>query len=499
MKEKHLQEDKYQNGASKPIFQGYEAVIGIETHIQLDTQTKLFCSCSTRFGVEPNHNTCSVCLGLPGSLPVLNQLVVDNAIAMSLAIGATIKNKSIFARKQYFYPDLPKGYQISQYDQPYCEGGLVAISDDRIIEIERIHIEEDAGKSVHGSRESYVDLNRAGTPLLEMVTKPVIFSPKEASEYLRRIRSIVRYLGVSDGNLEEGSFRCDANVSLRSPGTASLGTRTEIKNLNSFRNIEKAIDYEILRQADILDSGEKVHQQTVRYDAALGKTFATRSKEDSEDYRYFSDPDLMPLIITDKRISRVESSMPILPEKAYRTLKEDYELPTEDCRIIASEKEYFFFDRNLVSSSEGAKPKLCANWFITEFLREARERSWNFSNVEISSASFGKLIALIHKGIISGKIGKMVFSEMIRSNKSADEIIKERGLTQVSDTDEISSVIHDLLKRYPDQVNHYRSGKTKMIGFFVGQVMKQSGGKYNPQIVNKILKECLDGEDKSSH
>tara|TARA_B100001094_G_C18174540_1_gene797109 strand:+ start:1073 stop:2566 length:1494 start_codon:yes stop_codon:yes gene_type:complete len=477
--------------SNKRLFQGYEAVIGIEVHIQLDTKSKLFCSCPNIFGEEPNVNTCSVCLGLPGSLPVLNSSVVDNAISMAIAIGGKINRESVFSRKQYFYPDLPKGYQISQYDRPYCEGGNVSIGKNRSIEIERIHIEEDAGKSIHGKDHSYVDLNRAGTPLLEMVTKPVIFSPKEAAEYLRTVRSIVRYLGICDGNLEEGSIRCDANISLRSPGEKKLGTRTEIKNLNSYRNVEKALDYEILRHADILDKGEKVIQQTVRFDAAVGKTNATRTKEETADYRYFPEPDLPKLMILDQRIEALRQSLPELPDSAFKRLNENYDLSNEDCRIIAAEKEsYLYFDK-LVVSAKHAGAKLCANWFITEYLREAKERSWNLANPRISAADLGALLDLIAKETISGKIAKMVFAEMIESGQDPCTIIERKGLVQVSDTSEITAVVTDVLSNFPNQVAEYKAGKLKMLGFFVGQIMKKSGGKFNPGIVNNVLKEKL--------
>ena len=362
----------------------FDIVIGLEIHIQLATNTKLFCSCRNAFGALPNHHSCPVCLGLPGVLPVLNHKVVDSAIAMALAIDANILETSVFSRKQYFYPDLPKGYQITQYDLPYCSGGEILLDSGRAIEVERIHIEEDAGKNVHASDMSYVDLNRAGTPLLEMVSKPVLRTPEEASEYLKKVRSIVRYLGISDGNMEEGSFRCDANISLKPRGAERLGTRTEVKNVNSFKNVERALFYEIMRQSDLLLAGEKVVQETLRFDAEAGKTLSNRSKEMTADYRYFPDPDLGPLFISKERIEAVKADLPELASSVFKRYVDEFQLSVEDAKILTEEKEISVFYEEVVGQLKGASAKSAANFMISEFLREARELNWNLDEPAVS-------------------------------------------------------------------------------------------------------------------
>jgi aspartyl-tRNA(Asn)/glutamyl-tRNA(Gln) amidotransferase subunit B len=411
---------------------------------------------------------------------------------MALAIGADIAEKSVFARKQYFYPDLPKGFQTTQYDLPYCNGGGIKLDSGRIIDVERIHFEEDAGKSIHGDGVSYVDLNRAGTPLLEMVSRPVIHSAQEASEYLRKVRSIVRYLDISDGNLEEGSFRCDANVSLKPKGSPTLGTRTEIKNVNSFRNVERAITYEIARQADVLQSGDKVIQQTMRFDAESGKTMVSRSKEQTADYRYFPEPDLGPLVISESRISKIRDQLPELPEAVYGRFLKELELSLEHCQILVEEKEVSDYFSRIVGHLDGLAPKQAANFVVNEVLREARENEWDMTNPPLAPKGVAELLNLQGSGKISGKIAKKVLTQMLETKQSAEEIVEKEGLVQVSDESAIAEALTKILDANPSQVAAYLGGKEKILGFFVGQVMKVSKGKFNPGLVNKILKEKLD-------
>ena len=477
---------------SSGFLKKYDTVIGLEIHCQLKTNSKLFCGCSTSFGCEPNENTCPVCLGHPGTLPVLNRKVVDYGIAMALAIGAKINNRSVFARKQYFYPDLPKGYQISQYDIPYCEGGSITLDSGYSVPVTRIHFEEDAGKNIHGDEESYVDLNRAGIPLLEMVSDPAIHSASDASDYLKKVRNIARYLDISDGNLEEGSFRCDANISLKLKGSTQLGTKVEVKNLNSFKNVERAINYEIMRQADCLDNAEPIVQQTRLFDVAAGKTKAMRSKEDSHDYRYFPDPDLGPLEISENRIERISQSLPELPEKLRRRLIDQYGVSPEDAVILTEEKELSLFYREVAGFvEENVSGKVVANWVLTEFLRVANNKEWSLKEPGVSSRDFAELLNLIAKDTISGKIAKTVFEEMVVTGLSAGKIVEQKGLVQVTDTKEIEHTISEVLDNNPEQVCSYLGGKEKIFGFFVGQVMKQSQGKFNPALVNQILKKLL--------
>ncbi|MCX6130832.1 MAG: Asp-tRNA(Asn)/Glu-tRNA(Gln) amidotransferase subunit GatB [Proteobacteria bacterium] len=470
----------------------YEPVIGLEVHCQLKTESKLFCACKTSFGALANQNTCPICLGLPGVLPVLNTQAVDFAIRLALAVGAEIRERSVFARKQYFYPDLPKGYQLTQYDLPYCENGKLRLDSGRTIHIQRIHMEEDAGKNIHGDSASYVDLNRAGTPLLEIVSAPEIQSPSEAAEYLRKIRAISRYLDISDGNLDEGSFRCDANISLRPRGSKGLGTRTEIKNLNSFRNIEKAITYEIIRQADVLDAGDRVKQVSLQFDAAVGRTIVMRSKEDSPDYRYFPDPDLGFLSIDQSRIEAIRQAIPELPEQKSDRFQERFKLSEADARQLTAEKELAqFFEDLVMEVGTEVGPKIVANWMLSEYLRELNARQWNLIQPFISARSFSKLLILIGKGTISGKIAKTVFEIMAATGEEAESIIKTKGLVQINDTAAIKAVIAEVLEANPEQVAQYLAGKQKVYGFLVGQVMKVSAGRFNPSLLNDCLKEAL--------
>ncbi len=477
---------------SEGVLSRYEPVIGLEVHCQLNTASKLFCSCSTKFGALPNYHTCPICLGYPGVLPVLNKQAVDYAIRAALAIGAEIHAISIFSRKQYFYPDLPKGYQITQYDKPYCTNGSLTLSSGQTVSIARIHLEEDAGKNVHGDTSSYVDLNRAGVPLIEIVSGPDIRRPEDAADYLKRLRSLVRYLEICDGNLEEGSFRCDANVSIRPRGREAFGTRCEIKNLNSFRNIEKAITYEIIRQADLLDSGGKVIQQTMLYDAASGRTAPMRSKEESHDYRYFPEPDLLPLKISPSRITTVKSSLPELPEAMSARFQAAYELPAYDANVLTAEKELAEFFEKVVAGVAGAVPhKIVANWVHSEFLREVNNREWDLSKPPVTSDNLSELLKLIGNQTISGKIAKTVFEEMVEHGGTPGEIVKSQGLVQVSDESAIHAIVDKVIAESPQQVAQYKAGKEKVFGFFVGQIMKASGGKLNPGMVNDILKDKL--------
>lgn len=479
--------------ASNPIFAKYEPVIGLEVHCQLKTKSKLFCSCSTEFGALPNNNTCPICLGHPGVLPVLNEDAVNFAIRLALAINAQLNPVSVFSRKQYFYPDLPKGYQITQYDLPYCIKGKLVLSDGKQIGITRAHLEEDAGKNVHGDKSSYVDLNRAGIPLIEIVSEPDIRHPAEAAEYLKKLRSLVRHLEICDGNLEEGSFRCDANVSIRPRGSEKFGTRAEIKNLNSFKNIERAITYEIIRQADILESGGKVIQQTLQFDAASGKTTPMRSKEESHDYRYFPEPDLRPLNISSERISFVQSNLPELPEKMAERFKSQFDLNDYDARVLTSEKELALFFEDVVKKvANKVSYKIVANWVLSEFLREVNARDWSLTNPPVTSGHLAQLLQLIGEGTISGKIAKTVFEEMVEQGGWPEEIVKAKGLVQVSDNKLIEETVAKVIAENPEQLSQLLAGRDKLMGFFVGQIMKLSDGKFNPAMVNKVLKEKLD-------
>jgi aspartyl-tRNA(Asn)/glutamyl-tRNA(Gln) amidotransferase subunit B len=479
----------------------FEPVIGLEVHCQLLTETKLFCGCPTRFGAEPNHHACPVCLGMPGVLPVINEKAVDHAVRMALAIGARVNPVSVFARKQYFYPDLPKGYQITQYDLPYCEGGDVELASGKAVRLIRIHLEEDAGKNVHGGDGSYVDVNRAGMPLMEIVSHPDLRSPEEAGEYLRRLRALVRHLGISDGNMEEGSFRCDANVSLRPAGQEAFGTRCEIKNLNSFRNVERAIHYEIARQGEILAAGGKVAQQTVQFDANTGRTSPLRSKEESHDYRYFPDPDLKPLHIPSSRIERLKATLPELPEAMAARFRDSYGLTADDAALLTSERELAaYFEGTVAAAGAKAPPKLAANWIATELMREVHARAgeggsgWGTSAVPLTPAQLGELVGLVGDGTISGKIAKTVFQELVEHGGTASDIIAKKGLVQVSDDGAILEVVARVVAASPNQVAQYVSGKDKIFGYFVGQVMKEGGGKLNPAKVNQLLKAALDAK-----
>lgn len=482
------------SSAYEGILDRYEPVIGLEVHCQLKTESKLFCSCKTQFGALANQHTCPICLGLPGVLPRLNRQALDFAVRMALAVGAQIRSKSVFARKQYFYPDLPKGYQITQYDLPYCEHGSLRLDSGRIVPIDRIHMEEDAGKNIHGDTASYVDLNRAGVPLLEIVSAPAMHSPAEAHEYLRKLRAIVRYLDISDGNMEEGSIRCDVNVSLRKRGSKTLGTRTEIKNVNSFKNVERAITYEVFRQADLLDSGGSVRQVTLLFDAASGRTQVMRSKEDSPDYRYFSDPDLGVVLIDAERLERVRATISELPEEKSQRFQSAFGLSEIDAKQLTDEKELAsFFEETVRLVSGQVPPKIVANWILSEYIREHQTRSWSWAAPTMPAEHLAELLRSMGAGTISGKIAKTVFETMAASGQRADDIIRSQGLVQISDTDEIRKVVAQVLAEHADQVAIYLSGKPKVYGFLVGQVMKIAQGRFNPGLVNDCLKEAIHG------
>ncbi len=472
----------------------FTPVIGLEVHAQLKTQTKIFCSCATEFGAPANTHTCPVCLGMPGVLPVLNKKVVDYTIKMALATHCNVQPESRFARKNYFYPDLPKGYQISQYELPIATDGYLDIELDgqsQRIGITRIHMEEDAGKLVHDPDRpiSRVDLNRTGVPLMEIVSEPDIRSPEAAGEYLRQLRSILRYLDISDGNMEEGSFRCDANVSIMPKGSKNFGTRTEVKNLNSFRHVEKALYFEIARQKEILLDGSRVIQETRLWEPDSAKTVSMRGKEDAHDYRYFPDPDLLPLVVDPDWIERLRSQMPELPTQRKARYMADYDLPAADAQVLTGSRELSdYFDACVAAFDQ---PKPVANWIMGDLLGLLNAKGLTIDASPISPEALAGLLKLLDGNVISGKIAKTVFEEMAASGKPAQTIVTEKGLVQVSDTSAIDPIVDDLIAAHPDEVARYRGGQKKLIGFFVGQVMKATRGQANPKVVNDRLRKKL--------
>ena len=480
----------------------YEAVIGLEVHAQLKTKTKLFCRCENLFGKEPNTLTCPVCLGLPGALPVANGQAIVFALRAGLALHCKIHDRSIFARKNYFYPDLPKGYQISQYDAPLCTDGHLEIEGEkekRRIRIIRIHLEEDAGKLLHGDNlltkeGSLVDLNRAGVPLIEIVGAPDLRTPQEAGTYLRKLRSILRYIDVCDGNMEEGSLRCDANVSIRPCDTEELGTKVEIKNMNSFKHVQKAIEYEIERQISAITSGNKLRQETRLWNPDEGITTAMRSKEEAHDYRYFPEPDLLPLEVPRKWINDVRRNLVELPDERQKRFETELALPVYDAGVLTSEKELAdYFEETLkeYGGSDKERSKRVSNFVMGEILRIANERNEPLSSVKIRPKQLADLLLLIDLSTISGKIAKEVLDEMATTGKHAKEIVSEKGLSQISDQETLRSIVKDIVEKNRDQQKQYLSGKEKVFGFFVGQVMKATQGQANPGLVNNILKEEL--------
>jgi aspartyl-tRNA(Asn)/glutamyl-tRNA(Gln) amidotransferase subunit B len=472
----------------------FETIIGLEIHAQVKTETKIFCSCSNAFGAPPNTHTCPVCLGLPGVLPVLNKKVVDCAIKVGLATNAQIRAISQFARKNYFYPDLPKGYQTSQYDKPIIEHGFVEIETEgtsRRIGITRIHMEEDAGKLIHDEHDphSYVDLNRTGTPLLEIVSEPDIRSPQQASAYLKKIHAILRYLDVCDGNMQEGSFRCDANISLRPVGRLELGTRTELKNMNSFRNVQAALEYEQRRQRDLLLEGEAVIQQTLLWNPDTGKTESMRGKEDAHDYRYFPCPDLIPVVLSEQWIDQVRVTLPELPDDRRQRFIDAYGLSDYDAFLLIESRERADYFEATVERFRDAKK--VANWILTELLKEVKGE--DLVGCLVTPKMLAELLTLIENGVISGKIAKTVLSEMLVSGTDAATIVKQKNLLQVSDEDELLAVIRLIIQDNPGQAAEFRGGKQKLLGYFVGQVMQRTKGKANPKLVNELLTRELIG------
>lgn len=489
----------------------YEPVIGLEVHAQLKTESKIFCGCPTRFGDAPNSNTCPVCLGLPGALPVLNRSVIEMATRASLALNLRVNRESVFSRKNYFYPDLPKGYQISQYDRPFSEHGWVEIPSaerndqgqpvkwkTKRFRITRLHLEEDAGKSIHeGMRESaaksYVDLNRSGVPLAEIVSEPDFRSPWEAYDYMQYLRRALLYVDVCDGNMEEGSMRCDANVSVRLKGAEKFGTRVELKNINSFRFVQKAIEYEINRQIAALEAGETIVQETRLWNENESKTYPMRSKEEAHDYRYFPEPDLPPLIVSATDIERLRGQMPEMPETRRSRFMEEHGLSFEDAGQLADSRAMSDYFEAAARASGNAKATV--NWILNELVREMKAGGVEIAASPVSADALAGMIKMIDAGTISGKMAKDVLVEMYRTGRSAEAVTREMGGGQMSDEGEIRALVEQVVGANPKQLEQYRAGKTGLMGFFVGQVMKLSGGRANPQVLNRILKEVLEGSN----
>ena len=475
----------------------YEVVIGLEVHAQLKTQSKIFCSCSTKFGMPPNANTCPICLGMPGVLPVLNKKVVEYAIKACLATHCEVQPMSRFARKNFFYPDMPKGYQISQFELPIGLNGYINIQTNgtpKKIGLTRIHLEEDAGKSIHGEKlgrpgRSYVDYNRTGVPLIEIVSEPDLRSPAEARAYLVQLKAILDYAEVSDVNMEEGSLRCDANVSLRPVGQKEFGTRTEIKNINSFKFVQKALEYEIERQAKVLDRGETVVQETRLYDADKGVTFPMRSKEEAHDYRYFPEPDLVPIVCDDAWVDTIRQSLPELPEQKRERFVSAYGLPEYDAGVLTTSKALADYFESCVKLFD--QPKTLSNWIMGDLLRELKNSDQDIDDCPVTPERLTDLLKLIDDGTISGKMAKTVFQEMVASGKPPAEIVKTQGLTQITDESALRAMVEDVIAANPTQVADYKGGKDKLMGFFVVQIMKASKGQANPALVNQYLKDKL--------
>ncbi len=475
----------------------YEIVIGLEVHAQLKTRSKIFCSCSTEFGGQPNSQTCPICLGMPGVLPVVNKQAIEFLLRLAMACESEIAPHSRFARKNYFYPDLPKDYQISQYELPLATGGHIEIGADgesRSIRLVRIHIEEDAGKLIHGEnlddpKSSYVDLNRAGTPLLEIVSEPDLRSPAEAREYTQKIRTLVRYLEISDGNMEEGSLRCDANLSVRPAGSEELGTKTELKNINSFRFLQRALEYERDRQIRVLEKGDQVVHETRLWDQAGGVTQSMRTKEYAHDYRYFPDPDLVPLVIEKEWLDEIRAGLPELPDAKRNRFVEEYGIPAHDAGILTGHRDLADYYEQTVKAH--SSPKIISNWVMGELLGALNEEKKEIVDSPVSPESLAGLVKLIEDKTISGKIAKTVFEEMFRTGKDAASIVAEQGLTQITDEGALEDSVRGVLSAHPNEVAEYKAGKTKLLGFFMGQVMKATQGKANPESVQEILKQKL--------
>ena len=487
----------------------YEAVIGLEIHAQLLTSSKAFCGCSTKFGAEANTQVCPVCLGMPGTLPVLNKKAVEFAVKMALATHCKINNKSIFARKNYFYPDLPKGYQISQYNEPLTQKGYIDIEvagEKKRIGITRIHMEEDAGKLLHGETLedegfSFVDLNRAGVPLIEIVSEPDIRTAEEAVEYLKALRDILVYLEICDGNMEEGSFRCDANVSIRPKGQEEFGTKAELKNINSFRFVQKAIEYEIKRQIEVVEDGGKIVQETRLFDSDKGITVSMRSKEEAHDYRYFPEPDLLPLMVDEAWIEEIKGTLPELPAEKRERFVREYGIPSYDAGVLTATKELANYYEKSVRKYEGqgargkgqeiSSSKVVSNWVMGELLRLLKEDNRDVKDCPVSPEKLVKLIRMVDAGAVNLKTAKEVFEEVYKTGKEPDAIVKEKGFVQVSDEGAIIKAIDEIINANPKELADYKAGKEKLFSFFVGQAMKATKGQANPQVLNKLLKERL--------
>jgi aspartyl-tRNA(Asn)/glutamyl-tRNA(Gln) amidotransferase subunit B len=476
----------------------YESVIGLEVHAQLLTKAKLFCSCANAFQTDPNEHTCPICLGMPGVLPVLNRQAVAYAIRTGLALQGHIAADSRFARKNYFYPDLPKGYQISQYEEPLVAGGGLAIDIDgthKFIRLTRMHLEEDAGKSMHGENvadaaKSYVDLNRTGVPLLEIVSEPDLRSAAEARVYLQKLKTILEYIDVCDGNMEEGSLRCDANVSIRLQGTDKLGTRTEIKNLNSFRNVQRAIEYEIERQIEVLASGGRIVQETRLFDAERGVTAPMRSKEEAHDYRYFPEPDLVPMCIAQEWIERVRQELPELPDARRQRFMTQYALPAYDAEVLTASRALADYYETAVQGY--SQPKIVSNWVMGDVMRELNRSHHTPGQAPVTPGNLAAMLHMVESGVISSRMAKTVFEEMYKTGKPARDIVAEQGLVQVTDRQALTEVIQQVLAANPAQVSEYRAGKHKVLGFFVGQAMQATQGKANPALLNELLRTWLE-------
>ncbi len=477
----------------------YEAVIGLEIHAQLLTATKIFCGCSTTFGAPPNTHVCPVCLGFPGALPVLNRAAVDYAVRTALALGCEIHERSVFARKNYFYPDLPKGYQISQYEQPLATGGGLEIpvngsGKTKFVRLTRIHMEEDAGKSLHegfpdSASRTYLDFNRAGVPLIEIVSEPDLRSAEEAATFFEKLRQIVVWLGVNDGSMEEGSLRCDANVSIRRQGETRLGTKAEVKNVNSFRYLQKALEYEIERQIDVVEHGGRVVQETRLFDSAQGRTFSMRSKEEAHDYRYFPEPDLPPLVVDARRREAVAASLPELPEARMRRFVAEYALPEYDANLLTQNRRLADYFEQTGRASQN--PKAASNWIMGELLRTLKERGITIDQVPLTPDALAGLIRIVDRATISSTVAKDVFAKMYESGRSADEIVQTEGLAQIGDEDALAGIVREAIAANPDAVAQFRKGRNNAFGFLVGHVMKASKGKANPKVVNELLKREL--------
>uniref|UniRef100_A0A7C5ENG2 Aspartyl/glutamyl-tRNA(Asn/Gln) amidotransferase subunit B n=1 Tax=Desulfobacca acetoxidans TaxID=60893 RepID=A0A7C5ENG2_9BACT len=472
----------------------YEAVIGLEVHAQLLTRSKIFCGCSTAFGAPPNTQVCPVCLGMPGVLPVLNRRAVEFALKMALATNCRIAPQSVFARKNYFYPDLPKGYQISQYELPLAQHGHVDIQvngQTRRIGITRLHLEEDAGKLIHSESRpvSFVDFNRAGVPLIEIVSEPDLRTPEEAAEYLKTLRNILLYLEICDGNMEEGSLRCDANVSLRPKGSKILGTKTELKNMNSFRFVRQALDYEIRRQRALLSEGREIVQETRLWDPASGQTVSMRGKEEAHDYRYFPDPDLVPVKIDPKWLEELRQTLPELPRARAARFVSQYGLPEYDAEVLTGDKGLAdFFEACL---KDFPQPKTVSNWIMVEVMRELKKEEAGVAALRFTPRDLGRLLALVDQGTISGKIAKAVFEDMAATGKDPETIVREKGLVQITDAVLLETQAREILAANPKEVADYKAGKTKVLGFFVGQLMRKTKGQANPQLANEIFRKLL--------